>query len=459
MDTAQARALATLRDPDQMRALVQAWWPPAERPGVVVESCSVDFVREAASRTLLQYTIRVVDPNSDARNEHVVSAVAYPSAQAAAVRQRLRASERSTASPASIAELPPWIFDPNLDTLFQIFPFDHRLPALATLLDGPPPVLVPKILAAYGDDGSEMTAWHAETVRYRVDMRAVLRLQVQVRQPKSGQVAARQLYAKLYRESDEGEDAFALQRALWSHTAAGDAAFTVARPLTYVREMRTVLLDDVPGTRLLDLLRNADEALPAIRRTARAVAALHQVPLDQLPTTRGRTANDDAARLSRVVAKLQSALPESAAQVQDIAEAIAADLPNGPAVPTHGDLKPGHLLITEGSVGILDFDKLAVADPLIDVTNLVAAFGKARDSSRRRAEKELALRHTFVEEYFAQVPAAWSARFPDRYAFALLMEAVTTGRGLRGRAERASRAKQMTTLVEQAHAAVTKRAW
>lgn len=457
MNGATGDALPTLRDADQMRAIFQTWVQPAQGATMVVESCSVDFVREASARSLLQYTLHLLDRGSGARYTQQVSGVVYPRERGDAEWRRLRTS--ADPSPTSAFGLPSWTYVPDLQTLFQVYPFDHRLPALAELAAGVPPALLPSVLAACGDGATELVAWQSEVVRYRVDMRAMVRLEVQARDRHAARLMPRRLYAKVYRAPGEGEEAYSLQRELWTHSVRDEMGFRVARPLSYVRSLRTLLFDEVPGRRLLDILRRGGEVFPAVRQTARAIAALHQLPLDVLPGVRERAARDDADRLAPLVERLQTALPAASTQIQDVVAAIAAGLPNAPEAPTHFDLKPGHLLIGDAHVGVLDFDKLAAGDPLADVTGLVASFGKVGGEAQRRSNPESALAQAFLAEYFARVPASWVARFPACYALALLTEAATTGRGLRGRAEKANRAARMAALVQQAHTAVGRHPW
>ncbi len=459
MDRVSSLTLAMLRDPDQMRTFFQAWLAPEEPRAVVVESCEIDFVREASARSLLQYTLQVRETNSGASSAQVVTGVAYAGDRGATVRQQLQQASAGVTNLVLGRALPAWTYVPDLQTVFQLYPFDFRLPAMAHLLNGPPPALLSAVLAEWGSGEWDPTQWQAEVVRYRVDMRAMVRLEVQAQMVGTERAISQRLYAKIYRERAEASDAFTLQRALWEQTRSDDFPLAVARPIAYLPDLRTLLLEEAPGRRLLAILRSEDTALPAVLRAARALAALHQLPLDDALATRQRVARDDASRLPALAASLEERIPGGEEQVREVVTSIAAGLPEAPLAPTHFDLKPGHILIDGDRVTLLDFDKLAAADPLVDVTGLVATLGKERGATREQAGQAQALARAFITEYFSHVPAAWYARFPARYALALLTEASTTGRGLRGRAEKASRANRMATLVQQAHAAVTQHVW
>jgi aminoglycoside phosphotransferase (APT) family kinase protein len=125
-----------------------------------------------------------------------------------------------------------------------------------------------------------------------------------------------------------------------------------------------------------------------------------------------------------------------------------------PSVPIHGDLKPFHLLFEEERVVLLDLDKFAASEPMLDVTNMLA-------SLRRERKNHLAgisLARVFAEEYFAHVPAAWEQRLAPHYAWAILGEASSLAMNLGKRLTAAKTSygekpeDKVDTLVEEARA-------
>ena len=58
---------------------------------------------------------------------------------------------------------------------------------------------------------------------------------------------------------------------------------------------------------------------------------------------------------------------------------------------------------------LLDFDKLAAADPLVDVTNLVAALGKARGGARDRSGQA----HDLYDAAWESHQRGWDAPILD----------------------------------------------
>ena len=92
-------------------------------------------------------------------------------------------------------------------------------------------------------------------------------------------------------------------------------------------------------------------------------------------------------------------------------------------MPIHGDLKPLHFLVEVDRVVLLDLDKFAAGDPMLDVTKVLVPLHRERDSGLPGSS----LARVFAEEYFAHVPAEWEQRLAPHYAWAIL------GSGVLGR--------------------------
>lgn len=413
-----------------------------------IDSCTIDYVRPSAARMVLQYTLQGTAASGEPFTQ-IVTGTTYSGDRTRPLVDRLLARDPAASAPLGPLALEPVSYAPELDLMVQVFPYDYRLPGLLRLFQGAPEMVDP-VVQEIGDGAWAIEQTSATTARYRPDMRVMVRLDVTARDGATGERVTRRAYAKVYREVEEGRRARQILQVLAEGCAREDRGFAVARPIAYVDGWQTLLLSEVPGTRLLQIIRRgtADEAMPAVRRAARAVAGFHQFPFPE--GLLSEAMQDQEERLASVAGTLCANNPSLAPEVDRLVETIGAALGKSPRMPTHFDLKQGHMLLDDQQVGLLDFDKLALGDPLIDVANLVATLGAEREGSAKRGEKRLTLVEGFTDEYFAHVPPSWRERFPARLALAALAEAATTGRGQRGRGSQADLAGRAASAVDQA---------
>jgi len=338
--------------------------------------------------------------------------VMYTGGKTQRIWEKLRRSEPGQEIPDALRTFEPVSYVPDLDMLVQVFPYDHQLPALPLLMAGPPPDLEPLLLARFGPGDWRAEAWEVEPVRYHVIQRAALRLTARARDAATGRVEERRFYAKVYLEGERGgnlggEQTYQVLRELWEKAGAGGAGLTVGRPIAYLSGLRTLIQEEAPGTSLTRILRWEEEATPAVRKAARALAALH---LDDIVVPQRRLLQDEIAKLERMRESLRSACPRLGPKVEEIVGAVVAGLEEVPPAPVHGDLKPDHILLDGDSVALIDFDKFVRADPILDVANVLFHLGRVSPRSHLSQDRPRAYAQAFVKEYFTHAPEAWRAR-------------------------------------------------
>jgi Ser/Thr protein kinase RdoA (MazF antagonist) len=161
------------------------------------------------------------------------------------------------------------------------------------------------------------------------------------------------------------------------------------RCLRYDATRQVIVQDLLPGGPFLPLVEGADAPV-AVRRAARALAALHRLP-GGLEARRSRAA---------VIDESCCAVPE--VDRQDRRRTVAAfrwarrsleERPEMPYVACHGDFGWAQLLDCDGAVGVVDFDRAAESEPAFDVGNLVAQL------VRRRAAAGRGLADALIDEY------------------------------------------------------------
>ena len=414
-----------LQDSSGIREAFQRELHPISETSLTVHGLTIDYFRQSPTRISAQYTLDL-EASNGARDAQIITVTHFTDGRMDRQWKRLQADYPDIGTPVGKFNLPGACFSPGLQSVIQAFPFDARLPGLRGIVAGSPEIR--RLVSS--TNGGQIVDWQANVVRYRPDMRAMARIDITF--AGDGQQVQRRIYAKAYREADEGQRAYNLLQALAEHADATDE-FHVPRPLAYDAGLRTLLIDEVQGDRLLDIIRQNDDnrAPEAIRRAAHAVAAMHNtdVALAFLP----EKSPDKEMQFADVAVGLVRQFPQYGDTVHTVTSQIDAAFQPAPPRPTHYDLKQGHIIVNGESVTILDFDKMAIGDPLVDVANVVATLGAEREGSARRAARRENLADIFVEAYFSQVPAEWARLFPAHLARATVLEAATTGRGNRGR--------------------------
>jgi hypothetical protein len=335
------------------------------------------------------------------------------------IRGRPRQSDPEREIPdASQTFFEPFSYIPELKMLVQVFPYDHRLASLPLLMEGPPPELEPLLLERFGPGDWRVEAWDVEPLKYLAELRATFRLTAQARDAASGRTEERRFYAKVYHDEEVGEQTYQVLRALWDKAGAEGAGFTGGKPITYLGSLRVLVQEEAPGTPLGEVLFRRDEAVPAVRKVARALAALHLgrvvAPLRRYPLQK------EVALLQRRGELLRLACPHLGPEIEEIVGAVIEGLEEVSPAPTHCDLKLDHVLLDGDDLTLLDFDVFAGADPILDVASISARIVSMPLSSPFPHERAQTLARTFAEEYFARAPKTWRARLPFHYAGAVL---------------------------------------
>jgi aminoglycoside phosphotransferase (APT) family kinase protein len=132
------------------------------------------------------------------------------------------------------------------------------------------------------------------------------------------------------------------------------------------------VFESLPGAPLHELL-GSDEALSQAPAIGRALRTLHAA--DVRPETQPHGPDAEArvlwmwvGRVPRYAASLARPTSEAAAVVAD---ALRPERPV-PLAPAHRDLHDKQIFLDGGpSIGLLDFDTLAAAEPALDVANLL----------------------------------------------------------------------------------------
>jgi len=416
--------LVLASDPARMLAVFREHLKPAVTKPYFIEEC-VPFrfrIRQSTSRCVLQYTLRVVDPDSGCHLEQWATGIIFAeTGKAEQLWRDMQASEPLRDFPERWLTFEPVSFLPDLRMVVELFPYDRRLRNLRAVLDGGMAAeLEPRLLARLGAGDWRTLERAFEPVRHRTELGAVLRHTLTARERQTGRIETLRSYLKVYR-GGHGAEKFRSLQALVDRCRERRSPYSVAPPLAYCSRLDTLVLEEAPGTVLYQVLQQ-DVTTLAARTVARAVVALDQ---DDLETTLHHTLADQLEDVKRASSLVQWACPQVRDEVKAITAAVVSELLEVPPGTIHRDLKPDHVFLTEDQVVFVDMDSVARGDPARDPAHLWAHIVAQVNLETLSRERAHAAADAFVDEYFAHVPTPWRAQFPLHCAGALIEVAVS----------------------------------
>jgi hypothetical protein len=418
----QRAKLDVLADPIRMRDILQQHLRLRSSKPCEVLSCAIgDQRRRDESRRTAECELRIRDPESGLTWDEIVNVLSYGEERTRRVWENMRSIATPTDGAAEHPLLEPFAYVPELNLILKVFPHDHRLPALALLLAGPIAELEPDLLSDFGEGDWVLVSWNAETVQYRVDMRAIVRLDVTASDQRSGRQEIRRFYAKVYYAKEQAQQAYLGQSRLYDRLDAEHEWLTLAKPVACSSRLRTVISRAVPGTSLAKLIRQGGNTEPWLRMAAQAIAWIHLLDVEAPP----RPIEQEIARLRDAAEALCSRRPDLEPTITAIVETVVAGLNDVPTSLTHGDLKPEHFLIDAERVAVIDFDLMTASDPMLDVARMTAFLSNSRERPRRDRGSGASASQVFLEEYFRHVPESWRARLPLYHAMASVHKAAS----------------------------------
>jgi hypothetical protein len=353
----------------------------------------IRFRYRPRQRAIVQYSLLLFGPHGDAR---VPAALWFFSGgKAAKLARKMNVEGLNGAAP------PPVALDPATGGLLQIFPHDHRVPQLAAFLDKP---------GTYAGALAEGSVGTPELVRFRPGIGATFRWR---------RASGTGVYVKIYPGTDSAS-LFTQREGL--RRAAAQAGFATPRIVGSADEISAVSIEAIVGPDLGDIISTGrlPEIRAATRRVGRALVALHRCAADMPCKMDHDAMARRSASTAATIGNLCSRTGQTAQRLANWINESSAPLRPGPA---HMDVKPEHLIVTEGAVTFLDLDSMARSDGLYDIAMLEMRIRSAWASGRFDADQTNAAISELYDAYPGDGETGWRRRLAWLRACAALQVA------------------------------------
>lgn len=246
--------------------------------------------------------------------------------------------------------------------LVELFPVDWRLPRLTLLTD---PIRAASMLGRAAR--RHLPASRVTVLRYRPHQRCVLLYESD----------GAEAIAKAFVRADAAAASLEVIRSLQASSRA--LALTVPTPLTFNGARDTILMERLGGKSLKAVIgATSSEGTVAelVELSAGALVRLHGL---RLPGGTERSFIGEVGDLRRRSARLSAVAPDLAVELDRVLprlESLAPLLGWRGRSFVHGDFKPSQMLLRDGRLALVDFDRAARGDPALDVGNFMAQFRK-----------------------------------------------------------------------------------
>lgn len=379
-------SLGLALDGDTVRDLLEQHLPDCTHGRVSLESCRATYVRyKPGTGCVVGYALALRDAESGSLIETPAHGRLYAGERAErtwssrSFNRLLERAVRHHPHPPALRAA----YVPEIGALVQLYPLDEDLPGLVRAASSR---TMRRVLgeALSGELGGRPERCRPLLVRYKPARKALLRYEL-------GGARVGGVYGKL-QTNDRGVAVYEAGRALLG------AGVRTAAPVAYLSDLRMLVHEEAPGTRLADL--RATPAFGAwMGEAAEALARLHAA---EPPSLSPYAHEDEARAVTAAAGAVGAVLPGLAAGAARLAGTVARELTGVSGRPTtiHGDFYDDQVLVSQAGVVILDLEEVRWGDPALDVGNFLAHQSRWEDASAGAG----GARATFLDAYAAHRP-------------------------------------------------------
>jgi aminoglycoside phosphotransferase (APT) family kinase protein len=204
---------------------------------------------------------------------------------------------------------------------------------------------------------------------------------------------------------------------LWKEGFGNDPRFKIPRPMRHFEEARLLLEERACGLEFSKYMGRNNR----VSRAHARMAGLWLAKLHNLKSAPPGFCTYDAEcfALGIFTKELCTALSSLAPQLQEIAKAIRGEFESfreAPVAWVHGDFHPQNILVAQGQVTVIDFDRFCLADPAKDVGSFIAHMRTMACCSGKSLEAVNQEIRAFGDAYLGAASTETAARLEKRVA-------------------------------------------
>jgi Ser/Thr protein kinase RdoA (MazF antagonist) len=380
------RRLAQLGEREYMRTVLQDALEQLMPRAFAVEGYEIDHCKVTPWRDIsLALSVMVRSTRTGHRSRQIVSGTIFTTADTA--RRQLQ-QERPAATridwrtrvngeDGTLASMNSMALVPEMAAVVRLFPYDAGLTGLARVTDRPAmTALFTASLPACHDKGWRIRDVECEPVQYKPGRLCTLRYRLTLDHPRHLDSKRVDVFGKVYRD-DRWRQSYALLKETWQASLASGGTWRAAEPIAAVGSWRFIVQSAVSGRQfrhvLADLTMDGaqpgaiQEAEAHLAAVARAARAMHQSPITLGPCLDFNmllaSQRVNLEHLRQVHADLAGELHRLRATIERLGHAM----PPCELRLSHGDFAHGNVMLDDGRVGIIDFDRSGQAEPIYDV--------------------------------------------------------------------------------------------
>lgn len=408
-----ARRLEELRDGRWLKAVLESALARMTGGSPAVDGCQVEYCKIKPNRDInVALKVRLAGAGSNGERERRFSCTLFPSAESCRLKfaedeqNPLQQSTRRQLEAGGFVQAVVALDEPAM--IVRAFPVDPALPGLARATD------VEAMQALFRERleacrrADSLPRVRCEILHYKPRRSCAIHYRID-----ADGAGEQRVYGKLSRD-DRGVRHLQLLGAAWDASLASRGLWRAARPVEYVAPWRLLLQEAVHGRDFRVVFAElTPDAISAaqIERVGALLAgiarALHALQRAPIPPGPAMTFAQLHASQERNLHYMRGAQPRLAGELAALrAEARRLEGESAAAAPVfaHGDFAHGNVLIEEGSVGIIDFDKAGAAEPAYDVAYFLTHMWSFGIRHPRRMPHVARLSQGFREAYLALAP-------------------------------------------------------